>query len=98
MAILSRARRHVGCVTEPGQREEHGRQCSKCSAALVEAVGRLADKAIDRVLLTDERITSAAAGKRLLAGEEDVEALAGDIQRSSCSPCPSSADWFAAPA
>ena len=51
------------------------------SGALVEAVGRLADKAIDRVLLTDERITSAADGKRLLAGEADVEALAGDIQR-----------------
>jgi hypothetical protein len=47
----------------------------------VETVGRLADKAIDRVLLTDERITSAAEGKRLLAGKEDTEALAGDIQR-----------------
>jgi hypothetical protein len=33
------------------------------------------------VLPTDERITSAADGKRLLAGETDVEALAGDIQR-----------------
>ncbi len=47
----------------------------------METVGRLADKAIDRVLLTDERITSAADGKRLLAGKEDTEALAGDIQR-----------------
>jgi hypothetical protein len=49
--------------------------------ALVETVGRLADKAIDRVLLTDERITSAADGRRLLAGEADTEAIAGDIQR-----------------
>src|SRR5262245_61880860 len=51
------------------------------SAALVSAVGRLAEKAIDRVLLTDERVTSAADGKRLLAGDADTEALAGDIQR-----------------
>ena len=51
------------------------------SAALVSAVGRLADKAIDRVLLTDERVASAADGKRLLAGDEETEALAGDIQR-----------------
>jgi hypothetical protein len=49
--------------------------------ALVESVGRLADKAIDRVLLTDERVTSAADAKRLLAGKTDTEALAGDIQR-----------------
>jgi hypothetical protein len=33
------------------------------------------------VLLTDERVTSAADGKRLLAGDADTEALAGDIQR-----------------
>ena len=62
-------------------RKSMGANTRSASAALVEAVGRLADKAIDRVLLTDERVTSAAAGKRLLAGEEDVEALAGDIQR-----------------
>ena len=58
-----------------------GANARDAGGALVEAVGKLADKAIDRVLLTDERITSAAAGKRLLAGEEEVEALAGDIQR-----------------
>jgi hypothetical protein len=58
-----------------------GANARDAGGALVEAVGRLADKAIDRVLLTDERITSAADGKRLLAGEADVEALAGDIQR-----------------
>ena len=58
-----------------------GANARYAGGALVEAVGRLADKAIDRVLLTDERITSPADGKRLLAGEADVEALAGDIQR-----------------
>jgi hypothetical protein len=49
--------------------------------ALVEAVGALADSAIDRVLLTDERVTSSAEAKRLLAGEADTEALADKIQR-----------------
>jgi hypothetical protein len=49
--------------------------------ALVEAVGSLADAAIDRVLLTGERVTTAAEGRRLLAGEADTEALADNIQR-----------------
>jgi hypothetical protein len=48
---------------------------------LVESVGGLADHAIDRVLLTDVRVTSAAEGKRLLAGGADTEALAEKIQR-----------------
>ena len=51
------------------------------TAALVEAVEGLADAAIDRVLLTGERVTSAAEGRRLLAGEADTEALADNIQR-----------------
>src|SRR5689334_18300265 len=52
----------------------------KATGNLVEAVGKLVDKAIDRVLLTDERVTSAAEGMRLLAGEADTDALAGEIQ------------------
>ena len=51
------------------------------ASALVEAVGSLADAAIDRVLLTGERVTTAAEGRRLLAGEADTEALADNIQR-----------------
>ena len=51
------------------------------ATALVEAVGGLADAAIDRVLLTGERVTTAAEGRRLLAGEADTEALADNIQR-----------------
>ena len=51
------------------------------TAALVEAVEGLADAAIDRVLLTGERVTSAAEGRRLLAGEAETEALADNIQR-----------------
>jgi len=51
------------------------------TTALVEAVGSLADAAIDRVLLTGERVPSAAEGRRLLAGEAETEALADNIQR-----------------
>jgi hypothetical protein len=53
----------------------------KAVKALVESVGVLADSAIDRVLLTDERVTSASEAKRLLAGETETEALAEKIQR-----------------
>ena len=45
------------------------------------AVGVLADAAIDRVLLTDERVTSSAEATRLLAGEAHTEELADKIQR-----------------
>jgi len=58
-----------------------GATTRKANNALVEAVGRLADQAVDRVLLTDGRVASAAEGKRLLAGEADTEALADTIQR-----------------
>ena len=49
--------------------------------ALAEAVDGLVDGAIGRVVLSDRRVSSAAEGKRLLAGEADSEALAGDVQR-----------------
>jgi hypothetical protein len=58
-----------------------GANARNASGALVSAVGRLAAKAINRALLTDERVISAADGKRLLVGDADTEALAGDIQR-----------------
>jgi hypothetical protein len=53
----------------------------KAVAALLEAVGALADAAVDRVLLSDERVGSAAEARRLLAEEADTEALADRIQR-----------------
>jgi hypothetical protein len=49
--------------------------------ALVDAVGGLVTLAVDRVLLTGERVSSAAEGRRLLAGEADTEVLADSIQR-----------------
>jgi hypothetical protein len=58
-----------------------GTNARKASRALVEAVGGLASKAIDRALLTDERVTTATEGKRRLAGQADTEAFAEDIQR-----------------
>jgi len=53
----------------------------EASDALVEAVGALADHAVDRVLLTGERVATAAEGKRLLAGEAETEARADKLQR-----------------
>src|SRR5262249_575279 len=54
----------------------------KAVLALVEAVGALVDAAIDRVLLSGERVTSAEEAKRLLAGEAGTEALAEEGQRA----------------
>lgn len=48
---------------------------------LVEAVGALVDQAIAGVLLSDERVPSAAEAKRLLSGDADTEALTDRIQR-----------------
>jgi hypothetical protein len=58
-----------------------GAATQKAVAALVEAVGNLADAAVDHVLLTDKRVTSAAEAKRELAGAADTEALADHVQR-----------------
>jgi hypothetical protein len=53
----------------------------KSRAALVDAVGRLVRAAVDRVLLTEDRVTSAAEGRRRLSGQEVDEELAGKVQR-----------------
>lgn len=53
----------------------------KSYGALVDAVGNLAAAAVDRVLLKEERVTSAAEGRRRLTGREDTEALADKVQR-----------------
>jgi hypothetical protein len=50
-------------------------------SALVDAVGRLVDAAVDRVLLGDDRVTSAAEGKLRLSGQEGSEELADKVQR-----------------
>jgi hypothetical protein len=58
-----------------------GTDARRASAALVHAVSDLVDKAVDQVLLGDERVASAAEARRLLKRDEHAEALAGDIQR-----------------
>ncbi len=58
-----------------------GTTTQKVGAALVEAVGELADAAVDRVLLTEERVTSAAEGKRRLSGASETEELSDKVQR-----------------
>jgi hypothetical protein len=58
-----------------------GADASRAGAALVHAVGRLMNRAVDEVLLGDKRVTSAAEGERLLAGDEQTESVAEEIQR-----------------
>ena len=53
----------------------------KSRTALVDAVGRLVRAAVDRVLLSDDRVTSAAEGRRRLSGQEGTEELADKVQR-----------------
>jgi hypothetical protein len=48
---------------------------------LVGAVGDLSRSAIDRMLLTGERVTSAKEGKRLLAETAELEGLSDRVQR-----------------
>ena len=64
-----------------GASKKAGASSLRVSAELVRATGRLVNRAVDQVLLGDARVTSAAEGKRLLAGDAQNEALADDIQR-----------------
>jgi hypothetical protein len=52
----------------------------KSGSALVDAVGRLVHAAVDRVLLSDDRVTSAADGKHRLSGATETEELADKVQ------------------
>jgi hypothetical protein len=53
----------------------------KSGNALVEAVARLVDAAVDRVMLSEDRVTSAAEGKQRLSGQTGTEELADKVQR-----------------
>jgi hypothetical protein len=48
---------------------------------LLDAVSGLFDQVIDRILLSPERVSSAEQGRRLMAGDDDVEGMADTIQR-----------------
>jgi hypothetical protein len=53
----------------------------KSSGALVDAVGRLVDAGVDRALLSDDLVTSAADGKLRLSRQEGTEDLADKVQQ-----------------
>jgi hypothetical protein len=48
---------------------------------LLDAVGGLFDQLIDRIMLSPERVTSAAEGKRRIASDDDAEDVADRVQR-----------------
>src|SRR4051794_24134188 len=59
-----------------------GAEASRAGTALVRAIGRLVNRGIDEVLLSDKRrVTSAAEGRSLLSGDEQTESRTEDIQR-----------------
>ena len=51
------------------------------TSALVRAAGSLFDDLVDRLLRSDERVTSAAQGKLLIAADDDMEEVADRVQR-----------------
>src|SRR5689334_7063409 len=61
--------------------KDAGANAIRAGDALVRAVGRLVNRAVDEMLLGDKRVTSAAEGRRLLAADEQTESRADDIQR-----------------
>ena len=68
-----------GYATSAGR--SAGAATLRSGSALVDAVGRLVDAAVDRVLLSDDRVTSAAEGKPRLSGQTGGEELADKVQR-----------------
>lgn len=48
---------------------------------IVDAMSSLVDAAVDRMLATSDRVTSAAEGKQLLATDDSTEAVADQLQR-----------------
>jgi len=56
-------------------------EARSASKALLWAVSDLVNKAVDQIVLGDERVGSAAEARQLLKRDEQPEALAGDIQR-----------------
>jgi hypothetical protein len=61
-------------LPDPGQGPEHDRR-------LIAAVGGLLDDLVGRILLSPERVTTAAEGKRLMAADDDTEGFTDTLQR-----------------
>src|SRR5947199_9483588 len=53
----------------------------KSGGALTDAVGRVVHAAVDGVLLSEDRVTSAADGELRLSGQAGTEELADKVQR-----------------
>src|SRR3954468_17472424 len=58
-----------------------GADAGRAGVALAHAIDGLVSRAIDEMLLGDKQVTSAEEARRVLAGDEQAESVADDIQR-----------------
>jgi hypothetical protein len=79
LSVTEKLSGYASAATSAGR--SAGAATLKSRTALVDAVGRLVDAAVDRVLLSDDRVTSAADGKLRLSGQTGTEELADKVQR-----------------
>jgi hypothetical protein len=79
VTVTEKLSRYATAATSGGRRA--GAAMLTSGSGLVDAVGRLVRAAVDRVLLSDDRVTSAADGKLRLSGQTGTEELADKVQR-----------------
>ena len=79
MTVTEKLSAYATTATSVGRNA--GAATVKSGSALVDAVGRLVHAAVARVLLSDDRVTSAADGKLRLSVESGTEELADKVQR-----------------
>ena len=79
MKATEKLRGYATAATSTGR--SAGAATLRSRAALVDAVGRLVDAAVAHVLLSEDRVTSAADGQLRLAGQRETEELADKVQR-----------------
>lgn len=64
-----------------GAGKKVGADASRAGVALVRAIDKLVNRAIDEMLMGDKLVTSATEARSLLAGDEQADSRAEDIQR-----------------
>jgi hypothetical protein len=79
MTVMEKLGAYATFATSAGR--SAGTATLESGSALVDAVGKLVDAAIDRVLLSDDPVTSAAEGMPRLSGQAGGEELADKVQR-----------------
>jgi hypothetical protein len=79
VTATEKLRGYATVATSAGQ--SAGAAAWKSGTALADAVGRLVNAAVAHVLLSDDRVTSAADGKLRLTGQSGTEELADKVQR-----------------